>query len=46
MVLIRKIEPLLRNREGGAQQWSDYLAELRGKYKAKRNFMKLLSALR
>jgi tetratricopeptide (TPR) repeat protein len=32
MVLIRKIEPLLRNREGGAQQWSDYLAELRGKY--------------
>lgn len=46
MVLIRKIEPLLRNRDGGAQQWSDYLAELRGKYKAKRNFMKLLSALR
>jgi uncharacterized Zn finger protein len=45
MVLIRKIEPLLRNRDGGAQQWSDYLAELRGKYKAKRNFMKLLSAL-
>lgn len=46
MVLIRKIEPLLRNRDGGAQQWSDYLAELRGKFKAKRNFIKLLSALR
>ena len=46
MVLIRKIEPLLRQRDSGAQQWSDYLAELRGKYKAKRNFMKLLGALR
>jgi len=46
MVLIRKIESLLRSRDSGAPQWRDYLAELRGKYKAKRNFIKLLSALR
>lgn len=46
MVLIRKIGPLLQSRDGGAQRWSDYLIELRSKYKAKRNFMKLLSALR
>ena len=45
MVLVRKIGPLLQSRDGGAQRWGDYLTELRGKYKAKRNFMKLLNAL-
>lgn len=46
IVLIRKIKLLLQAQGNGAQPWSDYLTELRGQYKAKRNFMKMLGTLK
>jgi uncharacterized Zn finger protein len=46
MTLVGKIGPLLRQQDGGAQRWSDYLAASRGQFKAKRNFIKLLNMLK
>lgn len=45
MVLVNKIRRLLLD-NGGERRWNDYQAELRAQFKAKRNFMKLLSALK
>jgi uncharacterized Zn finger protein len=43
--LIKKIKPLLI-RVSGTSSVGNYLAELRGIFKAKRNFMKMLDQLR
>lgn len=45
IALIKKISPLLQRQTDGPQRWSDYLADLRSKYKMKRNFIKLLNKL-
>jgi hypothetical protein len=45
MNVVNKIRPLLLA-NGGEPRWSAYRAELRAKFKAKRNFMKLLDELK
>jgi uncharacterized Zn finger protein len=44
IALVGKIRPLLG--KGVEPTWNDYLNELRFRFKAKRNFMKLLNGLR